>query len=217
MNISFNRSFLQNSIVTKRWSSFSINDQKFFDEHRFEIEKIFNVESQNTTFEIFLINYSSFELIFKWRLLQRLKFLVQLLLYLIVDFLVFNDSELQYFFYENWHHFEENIRSCEDTNCFVYFEHFLKDFDDQFLFSFVFLHICFITFLLTWNQFMKSLSRTRIWSYNKNRLIYHQIICYWLWIKIFDWKMIDFEKNSFFKFFHTVIRIYILSHFDFQS
>jgi hypothetical protein len=53
MNIFFNHFFLQNSIVAERWSSFSINDQKFLDEHRFEIEKIFNVESQNSTFEIF--------------------------------------------------------------------------------------------------------------------------------------------------------------------
>jgi hypothetical protein len=82
---------LQNSIVAERWSSFSINDQKFFDEHRFEIEKIFNVESQNAIFEIFSINYSNFDLILEWRLLQCLKFLVQLFFYLIVDFLVFND------------------------------------------------------------------------------------------------------------------------------
>jgi hypothetical protein len=60
----------------------------------------------------------------------------------------------------------------------------LRDFDDQFLFSFVLFHICFIILLLTWSQFMKSLSRTRMWSCNKNRLICHQIICYWLWIKI---------------------------------
>jgi hypothetical protein len=91
MNISFSRSFLQNSIVAERWNSFSINDQKFFDEHRFEIEEIFNVENQNAISEIFLINYSSFDLILEWRLLQRLKFLVQLFLYLIVDFLVFSD------------------------------------------------------------------------------------------------------------------------------
>jgi hypothetical protein len=38
-----------------------------------------------------------------------------------------------------------------------------------------------------------------------------------LWIKILDWKMINFEKNSFSRFLHTVMRIYILSHFDFQS
>ncbi len=60
----------------------------------------------------------------------------------------------------------------------------MRDFDDQFLFSFVLFHICFIILLLTWSQFMKSLSRTRMWSCNKNRLICHQIICYWLWIKI---------------------------------
>jgi hypothetical protein len=29
--------------------------------------------------------------------------------------------------------------------------------------------------------------------------------------------MINFEKNFFIKFLHIVIRIYILSHFDFQS
>jgi hypothetical protein len=121
------------------------------------------------------------------------------------------------FFYENWHHLEENIRFCENTNCFVYFEHSLRNFNDQFLFSFVFFHICFIIFLLIWCQFMKSLSRTRMWNCSKNRLICHQIICYWLWIKILDWKMIDFEKNFFFKFLHIVIRIYILSHFDLQS
>jgi hypothetical protein len=91
MNIFFNRSFLQNLIVAKRWNLFSISDQKFFDEHRFEIEEIFNVESQNAISEIFLISYSSFDLIFEWRLLQCLKFLVQLFLFLIVDFLVFND------------------------------------------------------------------------------------------------------------------------------
>jgi hypothetical protein len=38
-----------------------------------------------------------------------------------------------------------------------------------------------------------------------------------LWAKILDWKMINFEKNFVFKFFHIVIRIYILSHFDLQS
>jgi hypothetical protein len=91
MNISFNRFFLQNSIVAERWSSFSINDQKFFDEHDFEIEEIFNIESQNAIFEIFSINYLSFDLILEWRLFQSLKFLVQLFLYLIVDFFVFND------------------------------------------------------------------------------------------------------------------------------
>jgi hypothetical protein len=69
MNIFFNRFFLHNLIVAERWSLFSINDQKFFDEHRFEIEEIFNVENQNATFEIFSINYSSFDLILEWRLL----------------------------------------------------------------------------------------------------------------------------------------------------
>ncbi len=108
---------------------------------------------------------------------------------------------MQYFFYENWHHFEKNIRSCEDTNCFVYFEHSLKDFDDQLLFSLVLFHTCSITLLLTWSQLMKSLSRTRMWKCIKNRLICHQIICYWLWIKILDWKMIDFEKKIFLNFF----------------
>jgi hypothetical protein len=91
MNISFNRFFLQNSIVAKRWNSFSINNKKFFDEHRFEIEKIFNVENQNAISEIFSLNYLSFNLIFKWRLFQCLKFFMQLFFYLIVDFLVFND------------------------------------------------------------------------------------------------------------------------------
>ncbi len=108
---------------------------------------------------------------------------------------------MQYLSYENWHHFEENIRSCENTNCFIYFEHFLKDFDDQLLFSFVLFHTCFIIFLLTWSQLMKSLSRTRMWNCNRNRLICHQIICYWLWVKILDWKMIDFEKNFLLNFF----------------
>jgi hypothetical protein len=108
---------------------------------------------------------------------------------------------LQYFFYENWHHLEKNIRSCEDTNRFVYLEHFLKDFDDQFFFSFVFFHICFIIFLLTWNQLMKSLNKTRMWKCSKDRLICYQIICYWLWARILDWKMIDFEKISFLNFF----------------
>jgi hypothetical protein len=61
--------FLHNSIIAKRWSSFSINDQKFLDEHCFEIEKILNIESQNSIFEIFSIRYSDFNLIFKWRLL----------------------------------------------------------------------------------------------------------------------------------------------------
>jgi membrane-associated phospholipid phosphatase len=69
MNISFNRFFLQNLIVAERWNSFSINDQKFLDEHRFEIEEIFNVENQNVIFEIFSINSSNFDLILEWRLL----------------------------------------------------------------------------------------------------------------------------------------------------
>jgi hypothetical protein len=64
---------------------------------------------------------------------------------------------------------------------------------------------------------MKSLSRTRMWNCSKDRLICHQIICYWLWIKILDWKMINFEKNFLSKFLHIVIRIYILSHFDLQN
>jgi hypothetical protein len=91
MNVFFNRSFLQNLIIAKRWSSFSINDQKFLDEHRFEIEEILDIESQNSTSEIFSIRYSDFNLTFEWRLLQCLKFFVYLFLDLIVDFLVSND------------------------------------------------------------------------------------------------------------------------------
>ncbi len=91
MNVFFNRFFLHNLIIAERWNSFSINDQKFFDEHRFEIEEILNIENQNSTFEIFSICYSDFNLILEWRLFQCLKFLVYLLLHLIVDFLVFND------------------------------------------------------------------------------------------------------------------------------
>ncbi len=103
---------------------------------------------------------------------------------------------MQYLFYENWHHFEKNIRFCEDTNCFVYLEHSLKDFDDQLLFSFVFFHICFIILLLIWNQLMKSLSRTRMWRCSRDRFICHQIICYWLWARILDWKMITSRNES---------------------
>jgi hypothetical protein len=44
---------------------FQLRIKKVFNEHRFEIEKIRDVESQNTIFEIFSINYSSFDLIFK--------------------------------------------------------------------------------------------------------------------------------------------------------
>ncbi len=91
INVSFNRFFLHNSIIAERWSSFSINDQKFLDEHRFEIEEILNIENQNSIFEIFLICYSVFSWILEWRLFQCLKFLVYLFLDLIVDFLVFND------------------------------------------------------------------------------------------------------------------------------
>jgi hypothetical protein len=91
MNNSFNRFFLYNSIIAECWSSFSINDQKFLDEHRFEIEEILNIENQNSTSEILSIRYSDFNLILEWRLLQCLKFLVYLFLDLIVDFLVFND------------------------------------------------------------------------------------------------------------------------------
>ncbi len=91
MNVSFNRSFLHNSIIAERWNSFSINDQKFLNEHRFEIEEILNIEIQNSIFEIFLIRYSNFNLILEWRLLQCLKFFMYLFLDLIVDFLVFND------------------------------------------------------------------------------------------------------------------------------
>jgi hypothetical protein len=91
MNAFFNRSFLHNLIIAERWNSFSINDQKFLDEHRLEIEKILDIESQNSIFENFLIRYSDFNLILEWRLLQCLKFLVYLFLDLIVDFLVFSD------------------------------------------------------------------------------------------------------------------------------
>jgi hypothetical protein len=56
-----------------------------------KLKKFLNIESQNLTFEIFSIRYSNFNLIFEWRLLQCLKFLVYLFLNLIVDFLVFND------------------------------------------------------------------------------------------------------------------------------
>ncbi len=91
MNVSFNRSFLHNSIIAERWNSFSISDQKFFDEHRFEIEEILNIENQNSISEIFSIRYSDFNLIFEWRLFQCLKFLTYLFSDLIVNFLVFND------------------------------------------------------------------------------------------------------------------------------
>jgi hypothetical protein len=79
---------LHNSIIAERWNLFSINDQKFLDEHRFEIEEILNIENQNSIFKIFSIRYSNFNLIFEWRLFQCLKFLMYLFLHLIVDFLV---------------------------------------------------------------------------------------------------------------------------------
>jgi hypothetical protein len=65
MNAFFNRFFVQNSFIAERWRSFLINDQKFLDERCFEIEEMLNVENQNTTSEIFSINYSSFDLIFE--------------------------------------------------------------------------------------------------------------------------------------------------------
>jgi hypothetical protein len=68
MNVSFNRFFLHNLIIAERWNSFSIHDQKFLDEHRFEIEEILNIENQNSIFEIFSIRYSDLNLIFEWRL-----------------------------------------------------------------------------------------------------------------------------------------------------
>jgi hypothetical protein len=105
----FLTTFLYSRIVSAKWTFLSIvlfckiqlsqnveahfrsAIKNFLDEHRFEIEEIFNVENQNAISEIFSINYLNFDLIFEWRLLQCLKFLVQLFFYLIVDFLVFND------------------------------------------------------------------------------------------------------------------------------
>jgi hypothetical protein len=138
MNVSFNRFFLHNLIIAERWSSFSINNSKFLDEHRFEIKEIFNIESQNSTFEIFSIRYSNFNLILEWRLLQCLKFFMYLFLDLIVDFLVFNDSELQYFFNECKHQLRENVRFNWSANCFIYLEHSLSDFDDLLFFRLYF-------------------------------------------------------------------------------
>ncbi len=123
----FLTAFLYSRIVSSKWTFFSIAFfckiqlsqnvdayfrsaiKNFFNEHRLEIEEILDIEDQNSIFEIFSIRYSDFNLILEWRLLQCLKFFMYLFLDLIVDFLVFNDWKLQYFFNENEHQLRRNV------------------------------------------------------------------------------------------------------------
>jgi hypothetical protein len=74
---------------------------------------------------------------------------------------------LQYLFNKNEHQFRENVRFSRSTNCFIYFEHSLSDFDNLFLFSLVFFHTCSIFFLLLSRQFMKIFRETRLWSLHR--------------------------------------------------
>jgi hypothetical protein len=91
MNVSQNCTFLQNSIVAERWSSFLICSQKFLNKHRFEIEEISNTQSIDSSSESFSFDYSRFDLILERWLFQNLKNFMNLFLYLIIDFLVSDD------------------------------------------------------------------------------------------------------------------------------
>ncbi len=128
---------------------------------------------------------------------------------------------MQYFFNENEHQFRKNVRFSRSTNYFIYFEHFLNDFRDLLLFSFVFFHICSIIFLLLNRQFMKIFSETRLCEILRRliNLICNKIVnnCWWCEIKLFDDKMKYFWKNFFSRFFDFIIRIYIFSYLDLQS
>jgi hypothetical protein len=91
MNVSQDCTFLQNSIIAERWSSFLICSQKFLDEHRFEIEEILDTQSIDLSLESFSLDYLRFDSILKRWLFQNLKDFMNLFLYLIIDFLVSDD------------------------------------------------------------------------------------------------------------------------------
>jgi hypothetical protein len=128
---------------------------------------------------------------------------------------------LQYFSHENEHQFRWNVRFNWDTNCFIYFEHSLNDFDDLLFFSRVFFHICSIIFLLLNRQFMKIFCETRLCEILRIliNLICNKIVsnCWWCESRRFDNIMRDLEKNFFSRLCNLIIRIYILSYLDFQS
>ncbi len=128
---------------------------------------------------------------------------------------------MQYFFNENEHQLRENVRFNRNSNCFIYFEHFLNDFRDLFLFSFVLFHICSIIFLLLSRQFMKIFCETRLCEILRRsiNLICNKIVssCWWCEIKLFNDKMKYFWKNFYSRFFNFIIRIYIFSYLDFQN
>jgi hypothetical protein len=128
---------------------------------------------------------------------------------------------LQYLFNENEYQLRENVRFNWSTNCCIYFKHSLNDFDDYFLFSFVFFHTCSIIFLLLNCQFMKICRETRLCE-NLRRwidLIYNKIVnnCWWRENRRFDNIIKDFEKNFFSRLCNLIIRIYIFSYLDLQS
>jgi hypothetical protein len=128
---------------------------------------------------------------------------------------------LQYFSNENEHQFRWNVKFSWNTNCFIYFEHSLSDFDDLLFFSLVLFHICSIIFLLLSRQFMKVFCETRLWKILRRliSLICNKIVnnCWWCERKRFHSIMKDLEKNFFSRLCSLIIRIYILSYLDFQS
>jgi hypothetical protein len=128
---------------------------------------------------------------------------------------------LQYFLNENEHQFRKNVWFNQNTNCFIYFEHSLSDFDDLLLFSFVFFHTCSINFLLLSCSFMKIFRKTRLCE-NLRRLISlicNKIVnnCWWCESKRFNNIMKDLEKNFFSKVCSLIIRVYIFLYLDLQN
>jgi hypothetical protein len=128
---------------------------------------------------------------------------------------------LQYFSNESEHQFRWNVKFNWNINCFIYFEHFLNDFDDLLFFSFVLFHICSIIFLLLSRQFMKIFCDTRLCEILRRliNLIYNKIVNNYWWCesKRFDNIMRNLEKNFFSRFCNLIIRIYIFSYFNLQS
>jgi hypothetical protein len=125
---------------------------------------------------------------------------------------------LSYFFYESEHQLRENIRFNRNTNCFVYLEHFLSDFDDLLLFSLVLFHICSIIFwLLKW-QFMKVFGETRFWSLRRLiSLICNKIVNNCWNESRFDVKIKDLKKNFFSRLLSLIIRVYTFWYLDLQN
>ncbi len=128
---------------------------------------------------------------------------------------------MQYFSNESEHQFRWNVKFNWNINCFIYFEHFLNDFDDLLFFSFVLFHICSIIFLLLSRQFMKIFCDTRLCEILRRliNLIYNKIVNNYWWCesKRFDNIMRNLEKNFFSRFCNLIIRIYIFSYFNLQS